>query len=70
MRLTFGECGGYKYIIRKPKKKKRHKRIKKLVIGAALFSIAFFIATGEMIHVAIKSRSAGDDLINHNKIQI
>ena len=35
--LVFGECGGYKTIIRKPTKKRRHNVIKTVVIGSMIF---------------------------------
>ena len=38
LRIAMGECGGYKTIIRKPKKALRHEKIKIILFGCLIFA--------------------------------
>lgn len=39
LRITYGKCGGFKTIVRKPSKETRHSRIKAVIISTVIFSI-------------------------------
>ena len=41
VRVSLGECGGYKTVIHKPSREKRLRKIYGLVVGITLFTIGF-----------------------------
>ena len=67
MRIALGECGGYKTIIRKPKKSLRHEKIKIILVGCVIFSVTVCGSLYYAIKDFEDSKFLGKSLVSRNE---
>ena len=70
MRVAFGECGGYKMIVRHSVKSERYFLHAITFTGLMIFSIAYGYTAYNMLREKAISAEAGKSLITHNRYQI
>lgn len=69
LRLTHGNCGGYKTIVRKPSKEIRHKRIRYAIFSSLVVLTGLAFSLGFLIKVTSHSNQLGRSLVAKNKLQ-
>jgi hypothetical protein len=70
LRLAYGECGGYKYIIRKPSKSERYTVMFILLGGLVIFTTGMFVVNYYMIYDKSNSTKIGNSLVSRNEEQL
>ena len=66
MRVSLGECGGYKTVIHKPSREKRLRKIYGLIIGISLFVIGLNICLYNLWKEKKISEEISESLIKYN----
>lgn len=70
LRLAYGECGGYRYIVRKPSKHERYTILVILSFGVCVFSAGMFVANYYMVYDKANSAKIGNSLVARNREQL
>lgn len=70
IRIAYGDCGGYKTIIRKPTKTDRVKTYIKVTIGSCVFLTAFVVANVMIYKDRQISKDNGIKLVKNNEKQL
>ncbi len=70
LRIAFGECGGYKTIVRKPSKSARYNVLLTVEVGLAIFVISAVFCNYFMIKDRDYSKIIGKSLVDRNEQQL
>lgn len=70
LRLTYGECGGYRYIVRKPSKSERYTILIILTTGVFIFIAGMFVSNYYMVYDKANSAKIGNSLVGRNREQL